>query len=377
MTKKYGLVLEGGGAKGSYHIGAYRALTECGFKFDAVVGTSIGAINGAFIACGEVDKCEYIWRNKNLGDFSENEGGFVMPHITDDMDLLTKIKELGKVMFKGTIPLTPLKELVYGTLEEEKIRNSKTKYGLVTVNVTDKKGEEVFTEDIKEGELLDYIIGSSYLPFFKMETLHGKYYLDGGFYNNIPYEMVQKLHLTPVIIRVNPKDYHNYSFPENAIVIGPKQKLNKTLNFSTKVAENLIKLGYFDALKVINNLLGDEYYFNKITEKKALQIFEKKVFAQFELNQENYLYKSPYRILFEEYLPKIASTLELKANYTTTDVLVGLIENKLKKENVDRFEILNIEDIVSEMKEEDFFIPESKGIIRRTYEQLRGINEEN
>lgn len=377
MSKKYGLVLEGGGAKGSYHIGAYKAFTELGFKFDAVVGTSIGAINGAFIACGEIDKCEYIWKNKNMGDYSESENGFVMPHITDDMDLLTKIKELGKVMFNGTIPLTPLKELVYGTLNEEKIRNAKMKFGLVTVNVTDKKAEEVFTNEIKKGELLDYIIASSYLPFFKMETLHGKYYLDGGFYNNIPFEMVQKLHLTPVIIRVNPKDYHNNSFPKNAIVIYPKEKLNKTLNFNTKLADKLIKLGYFDTLKVINNLLGDEYYFQKITEKKALQIFEKSIFKYFEKNEKSYLNKSPYRILFEEYLPNIQSKLQIKSNYNITDILIGIIEYKLKKEKIDKFQILNIEEITSKMDESDYFIPDSKGIIRRTYEQLRGKNEEN
>ena len=44
-----GLALEGGGAKGSYEIGAYIALKELGFKFDAVAGTSIGSLNAAFI----------------------------------------------------------------------------------------------------------------------------------------------------------------------------------------------------------------------------------------------------------------------------------------------------------------------------------------
>ncbi len=44
-----GLVLEGGGAKGCYQIGAYKALVEMGITFDYVVGTSIGAINAAMI----------------------------------------------------------------------------------------------------------------------------------------------------------------------------------------------------------------------------------------------------------------------------------------------------------------------------------------
>ena len=45
-----GLALEGGGAKGSYEIGAYIALKELGYKFDMVAGTSIGSLNAALIS---------------------------------------------------------------------------------------------------------------------------------------------------------------------------------------------------------------------------------------------------------------------------------------------------------------------------------------
>ncbi len=45
----YGLVLEGGGAKGSYQIGAYKALKELGIEIGGVAGTSVGAINSALI----------------------------------------------------------------------------------------------------------------------------------------------------------------------------------------------------------------------------------------------------------------------------------------------------------------------------------------
>ena len=48
-----GLALEGGGAKGAYEIGAYRALTELGYHFDVICGVSIGAINAALLAQGD------------------------------------------------------------------------------------------------------------------------------------------------------------------------------------------------------------------------------------------------------------------------------------------------------------------------------------
>ena len=49
LTKEYGLVLEGGGAKGAYQIGAWKALKEAGVKIKGVSGTSVGALNGALI----------------------------------------------------------------------------------------------------------------------------------------------------------------------------------------------------------------------------------------------------------------------------------------------------------------------------------------
>ena len=45
LTKEYGLVLDGGGARGAYQIGAWTALEEAGVKVCAVAGTSVGALN--------------------------------------------------------------------------------------------------------------------------------------------------------------------------------------------------------------------------------------------------------------------------------------------------------------------------------------------
>ena len=58
-----GLVLEGGGAKGAYHIGAYKALKEMGVEIDGVAGTSVGALNGAMIAQEDIDRAYELWNN--------------------------------------------------------------------------------------------------------------------------------------------------------------------------------------------------------------------------------------------------------------------------------------------------------------------------
>ena len=51
---KRALVLCGGGSRGSYEIGVWQALDELGVRLDGVYGTSIGALNAALVARGDV-----------------------------------------------------------------------------------------------------------------------------------------------------------------------------------------------------------------------------------------------------------------------------------------------------------------------------------
>ena len=49
LSKEYGIVLEGGGARGAYQIGVWKALKEAGVKIKGIAGTSVGALNGALM----------------------------------------------------------------------------------------------------------------------------------------------------------------------------------------------------------------------------------------------------------------------------------------------------------------------------------------
>ena len=62
LSKEYGLVLAGGGAKGAYQIGAWKALKEAGVRICAVAGTSVGALNGALICMGDLEQAEKLWK---------------------------------------------------------------------------------------------------------------------------------------------------------------------------------------------------------------------------------------------------------------------------------------------------------------------------
>ena len=56
LSRTYAIALEGGGAKGGYEIGVWKALDEAGVKYNAVSGTSVGALNGALMAMRDLPR---------------------------------------------------------------------------------------------------------------------------------------------------------------------------------------------------------------------------------------------------------------------------------------------------------------------------------
>ena len=64
MEKKgIGVILEGGGVKGAYHVGALKAFEEAGFEFSGYAGTSIGALNAAQLCQTDLKTLTEIWEN--------------------------------------------------------------------------------------------------------------------------------------------------------------------------------------------------------------------------------------------------------------------------------------------------------------------------
>ena len=75
------IVLSGGGAKGAYELGVWKALKELNITYDIVTGTSVGALNGAFMVQNDYLKALSMWQNINFDmvfqtDFSGNLNTF-------------------------------------------------------------------------------------------------------------------------------------------------------------------------------------------------------------------------------------------------------------------------------------------------------------
>ena len=61
---KRAIVLSGGGAKGGYEIGAWKAFRRLGIDFDIVTGTSVGALNGVLMVQNDFFKAYKLWSFK-------------------------------------------------------------------------------------------------------------------------------------------------------------------------------------------------------------------------------------------------------------------------------------------------------------------------
>lgn len=263
-----GLVLAGGGVKGAYQVGAYLAFKKCGISIDGVVGTSIGSFNAALIVSGMEKELYNFWTNVDVGELLNFNTKY-----TESVNNKEKFKELVYGIEQMTIIVKNkgisndnLKNLLKEMINEEKIRKSYMDYGLVTVRVNDLKPLYLFKEDMKDGKIPEYILASCNLPVFKTEKLiDNKYYIDGGFYDNNPINMlINKGYNKIYSVDIQGLGLKQKIIDEKKVIrITPSRFLGSTLNVNKKKINENIKIGYYDTLKVLKNYDGYNFIFKK------------------------------------------------------------------------------------------------------------------
>ncbi|MDO5009666.1 MAG: patatin-like phospholipase family protein [Intestinibacter bartlettii] len=350
-----GLVLEGGGTKGAYQLGAYKALKELGIEFDGIVGTSIGALNAAFLVQGDFETMQDIWLNRDYRSFMDIEEDFYEKYKNVEFkakDINVVINLMNKARKNEGIDITPLKNLLKENIDEEKIRKSSKDFGLVTVYL-DKKivPQHLMKEDIPEGKLVDYLIASSSLPIFQLEKFEDKRYLDGFLSDNTPVGLLaNKGYDDIIVIRLSndvagDKNLQKYA-DLKLTVIKPSMVLGGSLNKDKDHMEKLAKLGYMDTMKVFKRYDGVKYYFNadfiydEETCFNAITNIDIKTIEDIckilKIKREPSL-----RVLLEEIVPQLGEILHLEKEFTYKDIFYSIYERKLEENNID---VLNLYD---------------------------------
>ena len=269
-TKEYGLVLDGGGARGAYQIGAWKALVEAGVKFNAVAGTSVGALNGALICMGDVEKAENIWREMTFSTVMDVDDEWMERLFRKETTIKEFLNEGWKMLGDGGVDVTPLRRLIHET--EEAIRNCGKEFCLLTFSLSEFRELDLSIDDIPEGTLEDFLLASAYLIGFKNERIQGKKYIDGGVVNNVPLNSLVKRGYEDIIaVRIyGPGREPRVRMPQEGekYEIAPRVKLGSIIEFSGKRSRQNMTIGYYDAKRMIYGLEGTIYYLDQLHDEE-------------------------------------------------------------------------------------------------------------
>lgn len=272
INKEYGLVLEGGGAKGAYQIGAWKALKEAGIPIKGIAGTSVGALNGALIAMDDFEKAEKIWETIRYSRVMDVDDDLMEQLKTSGLKdiaalgLSELIPAAKKVLKDRGFDIAPLRSLIEEVVDEEKLRNSEKELYVVTYSLSDRKPMVVNVKEVPEGEIADMLMASAYLIGFRREKLGGKYYMDGGGVNNVPIDvLIEKGYKDILVLRIygyGVDTERRLKVPDDVQLyhVAPRQDLGGLLEFDRRRARKNMVLGYFDAKRMLYGLEGRGYY---------------------------------------------------------------------------------------------------------------------
>lgn len=352
FTKEYGIVLEGGGAKGAYQIGVWKALMEYGVKIRAVAGVSVGALNGALMCMGDYDMAVDIWKNitySRIMNVNDEDMDKLMSRQLSKLNLHTVSRQSKKFLVSGGIDVTPLRQLMDEYVDEKKIRESDIEFIMGTFNVSNLKELDITAKEAEDGYLKDYLMASASFPLFKHEKLHGQTFLDGGLTNNVPIDMlINRGYKNIIVIRVYGIGLEKkVKIPEDVKVtyIAPKIHLCNVLEFNRKKAVRNIMLGYYDAVRILKPLAGIDYYIDADrTEKEYLDTLlslpEDSMRKLFNKDKPDSLLAGSFlRKALEEDFPQLSSMLKLQKNWNYSELYYAILEYVAKKLRVPKYKI--------------------------------------
>lgn len=254
------IVLSGGGSRGSYQIGVWKALRKLKIEYDIITGTSVGALNGALMVQNSYYKAYRIWKKINMKTLFGND----IANPKTKRDLIKIYRD--EFLKNGGMKIKKLQNLIDKNINKDKFFKSKTNYGLITVNISDKKALQLEKKDLEEELLSDYLIASaSCYPAFQLKEINGDKFIDGGMFDNLPINLAIKLgaHQIIAVDLCAPGMKKRIKNKKNTMIniIKPNNKLNNFLDFNKKEAMINIKYGYNDTMKAFNKYFGIKYTF--------------------------------------------------------------------------------------------------------------------
>jgi NTE family protein len=165
-------VLGGGGVLGAHEVGMLRALAERGIDPDMVLGTSVGAVNGAFCAADPtlagIERLAELWRDSG---WSGRSAG-------------ATLRRLSTLARSGTHleALTEMRERLVAVLPVRRVEELRVPFQCVAASI-ERAAEHWFDR----GPLAEVVLASCAVPgILPPVAIDGEHFIDGGIVNSIP-----------------------------------------------------------------------------------------------------------------------------------------------------------------------------------------------
>ncbi|NIZ40946.1 patatin-like phospholipase family protein [Entomospira entomophila] len=276
---KLGIVLAGGGGKGAYQVGVFRALVETGLihKIQVIAGTSVGALNAVLYAHKNLELSEYIWLSriedkilykdkrklerdwhhwKRIWHEYQQEKGTVS---------LRRFVSSRQIPF-GVFSRDGLSSIFNEEIDWELVFQSGIDLFAIATSVEEQKSRSFHLNTYSRDDITKILLASSAIPgVFNPVLIEGSQYYDGGLYENLPIDTVYQagcdLILTIPLFRSLDRVKLKSNYPHAHIIeLMPENSLNGLsgiLDFSPKSVRSLMQAGYEEhitLLRAVNRL---------------------------------------------------------------------------------------------------------------------------
>ncbi|MDP4085567.1 MAG: patatin-like phospholipase family protein [Bacillota bacterium] len=287
---KIGLALSGGGGKGSYQIGVWRALREFGLEpyICCVSGTSIGALNAVLFAQGNLELAETIWKSIREDQIFSLNLNWKKTHAITKLPnnyLKWVVSFLDRIAEHGWFSHAGLQKIIKENINLSAVSSSPIDLYATCFNISRWETEYFQLNTHTPKEIEQILLASSALPLiFDQIIIKGNDYCDGGIGDNLPIQPVYEsgadiiiaVHLSRDSVINNKEAYQNTKLIEIVPMENQGGLFSGTLDFSIEGVKRRMEQGYHDTKQTLQPF----YQFMKTQHEfiQQVQLFQEQAF---------------------------------------------------------------------------------------------------
>ncbi|HAX73694.1 MAG TPA: hypothetical protein DCY20_09260 [Firmicutes bacterium] len=286
---KIGLVLSGGGAKGAYQIGVFRALEELNLKQQiiAVSGASIGTLNEMIFLQYTATEAEQLWKSLNWQKVMhiDEQQYEKLQHIQEAMkkQKISPLATLGNLFSLARTGGFPIrrhmaKVALQRCIDIEGITRANIQLFACCQEVKSGRPYYFQLNGLDESTILDVILASTAIPvIYESVKINGVMFCDPLKSENIPVRVMMNTNCeTVIVVHLDYQTQYKGMYQHQGktfIHIVPSQNIGRlltgSLDFSEDAIQRNIELGYEDGYRILSELLSNQIYY---TPKKMKTI---------------------------------------------------------------------------------------------------------